>query len=221
MRKALKKLLFRLYKPYALWVISADRNYTYKGLNIYIPKGVFHPGLFFSTHFLTEQLNSYNLKEKQFLELGCGSGLLSLYASRLGAVVTAVDINPLAVTATRNNALTNKLDIQTLESDLFSSLDKRVFDYIVINPPYYKKNPKDNVSAAWLAGSEYQYFEKLFKQLAEHINPATIILMVASEDVDIELIKTIADKNGFVLQLKAEKTILLEKNYIYLVSPLL
>ncbi len=221
MRKAFKKLLFRLYKPYALWVISADRNYNYKGLNVCVPKGVFHPGLFFSTHFLAEQLNSYNLSGMQFLELGCGSGLLSLYASRLGAAVTAVDINPMAVTATRNNALINKLDIQTLESDLFSSLDKRVFDYIVINPPYYKKNPKDHVSAAWFAGSEYQYFEKLFKQLAEHINPATIVPMVASEDVDIELIKAIADKNGFVLQLKAKKTMLFEKNYIYLVSPIL
>lgn len=219
MRKVFKKLLFKLYKPYALWVISADRTYVYDGLSLNVPKGVFHPGLFFSTTFLAEQLYKQSLKDLTFLELGCGSGLLSLLAARHGANVTAVDINPLAVSAARNNALANNLVIETIESDLFSALNKRVFYYIVINPPYYKKNPKDNELAAWFAGAEYQYFENLFSQLAMHINTQTKVLMVASEDVDIQMVGAIAGKNGFVLNIGAEKTIMLEKNYIYLISP--
>ena len=50
------------------------------------------------------------------LDLGCGTGILALAAALLGASrVTAVDLNPLCVSTTRNNADLNQLDIQAIE----------------------------------------------------------------------------------------------------------
>ena len=37
----------------------------------------------------------------RWLEIGCGSGVLSLLAAQFGCVVTACDVNPLAVACTR------------------------------------------------------------------------------------------------------------------------
>lgn len=39
------------------------------------------------------------------LEIGCGSGIVSLHCAKAGATVTAGDINPVAVELTKRNAL--------------------------------------------------------------------------------------------------------------------
>ena len=46
-------------------------------------------------------------KGRKFLEIGCGSGALSILASSLGWNVHACDINPFAVAATRGNMAKN------------------------------------------------------------------------------------------------------------------
>jgi ribosomal protein L11 methyltransferase len=52
----------------------------------------------------------------QVLDLGCGTGILALAAASWGAEsVTAVDLNPLCVSTTQNNATINGLEITALE----------------------------------------------------------------------------------------------------------
>ena len=77
-----------------------------------------------------------NLKNKSFLELGCGSGIISLLASKRGAKVTASDINQTALDYLATNASKNELAVKTVFSDLFQNLENQTFDYIVVNPPY-------------------------------------------------------------------------------------
>jgi len=72
------------------------------------------PGLAFgtgthpSTALCLEWLAAADLKGKAVLDYGCGSGLLAITALKLGAArATAVDIDPQALLATRENALVN------------------------------------------------------------------------------------------------------------------
>jgi len=52
------------------------------------------------------------------LDVGCGSGVLSIAAALLGfAPVTAVDVDPLAVEATRANAAVNGVDVDVSLAD--------------------------------------------------------------------------------------------------------
>jgi ribosomal protein L11 methyltransferase len=52
------------------------------------------------------------------LDLGCGTGILGLAAALLGAeAVLAVDLNPLCVTTTQNNADLNQLRIEAVEGE--------------------------------------------------------------------------------------------------------
>ena len=72
------------------------------------------PGLAFgtgthpSTAMCLDWLDGLDLDHKHVLDFGCGSGILSVAALLLGAhSVTAVDIDPQATTATRQNAERN------------------------------------------------------------------------------------------------------------------
>ena len=80
------------------------------------------PGLAFGTgtHPTTALcltwLEKNALTEKQVIDYGCGSGILSLAALKLGAgTVFAVDIDEQALIATQNNAATNHIASQTLQ----------------------------------------------------------------------------------------------------------
>lgn len=75
------------------------------------------PGLAFGTgtHPTTalclEWLDSQPLAGLQVVDYGCGSGILAIAAARLGAAaVRAMDIDPQALTATRDNASRNGVD---------------------------------------------------------------------------------------------------------------
>lgn len=67
------------------------------------------------------------------LDVGCGSGVLSIAAARLGAYVTAVDTDPAAIEATIANAAANSCSA-ALEVCLASAADvARTFDLVVAN----------------------------------------------------------------------------------------
>lgn len=159
-----------------------------------------------------------SLTGKSFLELGCGSGIISIVAAQNGAITTAIDINNEAVLITRVNARNNKADIEVVQSDLFSGLAQRLFDIIVINPPYYKKNPTNNSDAAWYAGENFEYFQKLFSQIDQHTHSNSIVLMVVSEDVCWNELVHLAASYHITFSLVREKIICFEKNFIYRLS---
>ena len=90
-----------------------------------------------------------NLKGN-ILEIGCGTGLIGISLALKGNTVTAVDINPFAVEATKFNAKSNNVDLEVVEGDMFSSLKGRTFDAIVCNPPYLP-NSEDDYDDSYLA----------------------------------------------------------------------
>lgn len=207
-----------ILQPLAKWYLAKDRSYSYKGLRLVVKSGVFHPGFFFSTKYLCEFVSKIDLQDKTFLELGAGSGLLSLVAARQGAIVTATDINPIALDNVRVNAQNNALMLETIYSDLFNSLPaETTYDYIFINPPYYPKNPQNDSEAAWYCGDEFQYFQKLFTQLPSRISNSACF-MILSEDCDLASIQKIAKANGLDMTLAEKKRIAFEWNYIFHIS---
>ena len=84
-----------------------------------------------------------------FLEMGSGSGLVSVHAAKAGARVVAADINPNAVACTRRNASRNGVRVEAIESDLFEKVPG-VFDVIAFNPPYL---PQEATSTSWMERS--------------------------------------------------------------------
>ncbi len=194
-----------------------ERSFTYKGLKITVLPGVFHPGLFHSTKTILQFLDQEELKGKTVLELGAGTGLIALYASQLGAISWASDISSVAIKNVLLNAEQNAFDISVVESDLFADIHQE-FDYIIVNPPYYPKQPQTESEMAWYCGEQFEYFQNFFSTLAQQIQPQTKVLMVLSEDCDLDRIKDIAQEADFSLSEVFSRTSWGERNYLFRIS---
>ncbi len=96
----------------------------------------------------------------RILDMGTGSGIVAIRAAQLGAVVTAVDINPEAVRCARINVLLNRLEdrVRVVEGDLFEPVRGERFDRILFNPPFYRQTPRDVPDAAWRSTDAFDRF---------------------------------------------------------------
>lgn len=207
-----------MVKPAAAWYFSKERAYRYKDIRTTVLPGVFHPHLIISTKLLLEFLEPVEMTNKSFLELGCGSGIISVQAALKGAKVTASDINPKAAENAAKNAAKNNVELQAIESDLFDKLTEQQFDFIVINPPYYPANPDTDIDYAWFCGENFEYFTRLFSQLRNHLTKGATVYMILSQDCELEKIQSIAQEHNFEFKLELEKKVMGEVNYIFSVS---
>ncbi len=219
MKKYTKKFIQVTVGYLILLYLKKDRFYTYNEIKILVKKGVFHPGFFFSTKFLISAIKTFELTNKKVLELGAGSGIISFYCDKKGANVTSSDISPIAINGLIENNKKLKTNVTIIESDLFDKIPTQVFDFIIINPPYYPKKPNSDSEKAWYCGENFEYFEKLFKQLNPYNNGNAIVFLSLSEDCDFYKIASIASKNNFLLEKYLSKMILWERNFIYKVMP--
>lgn len=209
------------YKPFLVKYLSKERQYVYAGTRLLIPPEVFHPGFFFSTRLLLKYIQHMPLQGKTLLEPGAGSGLISIRAAKAGASVTATDINPVAVQYLISNAKANEVPLTVIESDLFTVIPQQVFDIIVINPPYYFKQPVSYKERAWFCGKEGEYFRQLFTQIGNYADENTVILMILCEGSERERIQAIAAQAGWNFDCMHTAHNLIEKNYIYRLRALL
>jgi release factor glutamine methyltransferase len=82
------------------------------------------------------------VRGRSCLEIGCGTGLISIFLARNGNGVIATDINPFAVECTIRNARDNGVNIEVRHTDLFKGI-KGEFDLIIFNPPYLPSKKED------------------------------------------------------------------------------
>ncbi len=218
MRSPLKHIVAHTYKPLLERYLSKTRTYTHESIRLEIPPTVFHPGFFFSTRLLLNYIKDLSLKDKTFLELGCGSGLIALYAQKNGALVTATDINPTAIEYLIKNSRYNEADITIIESDLFKEIPSQAFDIIAINPPYYKRYPVSAQDYAWCCGEKGEYFEALFGGLNSYIHASSTVCMVLFDGCDMEMIDELAARNRFKMNCVRTHRNLLEKNFIFTIE---
>src|SRR5262245_11679630 len=141
------------------------------GLDLEVYPGVFHPRYFGSSVILARFVSSLHLQGKSFLEIGCGSGVVALCASRAGAEVTAVDVNPEAVRCTTTNAARNKLHVNARVGDLFTSLNDQRFDVVAWNPPYLPGEPKSVAEASFYGGTNFAVIRRFIGGVHKHLRP--------------------------------------------------
>ena len=108
-----------------------------------------------STRLCLEWLEKSNLEQKSVLDYGCGSGILGISAIKLGAKsVTAIDIDPQAMIATKDNAEKNNVQQEIKITDDNKKIVDN-FDLVVANilarplielaPYFYNKLNQDGV----------------------------------------------------------------------------
>lgn len=99
------------------------------------PGMAFGTGTHETTRLCIEAIERYVKKDDVVLDVGCGSGILSIAAAKLGAEkIYAYDLDKVAVHSTINNSELNKVSdrIEAFENDLLKGVTKEA-DVIVSN----------------------------------------------------------------------------------------
>ncbi len=140
-------------------------------IGIEVLEGVYKPS---DDSYLILDLIEVTGQEK-VLEIGCGSGIISLHCGAEGCYVLAVDKDERALENTRTNAKQNDIEIEIRRSDLFSKVDLERWDVIIFNPPYLpleKGLPRDERWDGGERGDEVieRFLKSSKKYLAEEGN---------------------------------------------------
>ena len=141
---------------------------------------------------------------ERLLDMGTGTGVAALHAAKAGARVTAVDLNPHAVTCARLNALRNDLKVEVLQSDLFEKVEG-VYDVITFNPPYLPEEggPSSWMERSWSGGADgsevvVRFLEDAWRFLApggriyiilSSFGSIRTVLRMAKERYDVEMVE--------------------------------
>lgn len=209
-----KRIISKVLVPVTKTYLQKPRSAKLLGMILDVPPGVFHPTLYFSTRSMCRFLGTIDLKDKKLIEIGCGSGAVSIYAAKKEALVFCCDINPLAVSTTQLNALKNDVHITAFTSDLFEGTNEAGFDLIINNPPFYPKDPTNLEDNAWYAGKDHDYFKRFFFQSKKKLKIGGVIYMVLSSDCDLPTIKSIAQGFSFITKVEAIQQHFIEKTFI-------
>lgn len=133
-------------------------------------------------------------KGEKVLEIGCGSGVVSIHCAVNGAVVSCGDINPHAVELTRRNALKNNVDLDVRDTDVYSAFPER-YDTIIFNLPYLPVQEEGELAKAWSGGEDGMGpLPELLAHAPEHLLPEGRVVVVVSSLMDQDRLKEVLGK---------------------------
>ena len=165
-------------------IASPDEEFEGKTKINFISQGAFGTGLHETTQDILKLiLNELDLRGKSVLDIGTGSGILSIASAIAGASeVVAVDIRDVEDEVMLNASLNNLSNIEVVVGDILenSNLVNKNFDWIFIN----------------IGGEETKMFMKYIK---EHLNPNGDILVSGLVEWSFDEVKENVESYGFKL----------------------
>ena len=169
--------------------------------NVYIPAE--------DSYLLADNLE---IKEGQsVLEIGTGSGIVAMYASKLTDRITVTDINFDACELARKNFEENSIEnIEILFGNLFEPVKNRKFDVILFNTPYLPTEDgevlDDTLNYAFDGGLNGRKVINLFlNDVGNHLNDGGIVQLIQSSLSGNEETLEKLDSLGFIAEIKASE----------------
>ncbi|MFW9789062.1 MAG: HemK2/MTQ2 family protein methyltransferase [Candidatus Thorarchaeota archaeon] len=183
----------------------ADENFT-------VFSGVYPPSE--DTYLLLDSLEI--CPDDAFLEVGCGSGLITLNAAKITRSVVSVDSSLEAVRNTVENLKRNGVydSCHVLESDLLCAISSsHKFSMIVFNPPYLPADEEHtDLDHALIGGDEgTEITQRFVRQASKHLMKDGLILVVVSNLANIDAIRTEMIECGLNIEVASEKSLFFEK----------
>ena len=148
------------------------------------------------------------IKEGQsVLEIGTGSGIVAMYASKLTDKITVTDINFDACQLAERNFKANGIEnIEILFGNLFEPVKNRKFDVILFNTPYLPTEDgevlEDTINYAFDGGLNGRKVIDIFlNEVGNHLNDGGIVQLIQSSLSGNEETLDILDKLGFIAEI--------------------
>ena len=143
------------------------------------------------------------------LEIGTGSGIVAMYASKLTNKITVTDINFDACELARKNFKENNIEnIEILFGNLFEPVENRKFDVILFNTPYLPTEKgevlDDTINYAFDGGlNGRKVIDVFLNEVGNHLNDGGIVQMIQSSLSGNEETLDRFDEMGFIAEIKA------------------
>jgi release factor glutamine methyltransferase len=169
--------------------------------NVYIPAE--------DSYLLAENLEIK--PDQSVLEIGTGSGIVAMYASRLSDSITVTDINFDACELARKNFEANDIEgIEILFGNMFEPVENRKFDVILFNTPYLPTEEgevlDDTINYAFDGGLNGRKVIDLFlDEVGNHLNDGGIVQMIQSSLSGNDETLQKFDEMGFIAEVKASE----------------
>ena len=145
------------------------------------------------------------------LEIGTGSGIVAMYASRLTDRITVTDINLDACMLAEKNFEENGITcIEVLFGNLFEPVKNRKFDVILFNTPYLPTEDDevldDTINYAFDGGLNGRKVIDLFlNEVGNHLNDGGIVQLIQSSLSGNEETLEKLDSLGFIAEIAASE----------------
>ncbi len=177
----------------------------FMGLAFYVNEHVLIPRQ--DTECLVERVLQY-ANDKDVLDVCTGSGCIIISLEKLCDLksATALDISKEALEVARENAKILEANVNFVESDLFSQIQKK-YDIIVSNPPYI---PTDVVLGLMEEVREHEpmlaldgkedglfFYRKITKEATQYLKPGGMLFYEIGHDQG-EAVSELLHKHGFV-----------------------
>lgn len=150
-------------------------------------------------------------KGQSVLEIGTGSGIVAMYASKLTDNITVTDINFDACELARKNFEANNIgNIEILFGNLFEPVKNRKFDVILFNTPYLPTEDgeviEDTLNYAFDGGlNGRKVIDMFLNEVKNHLNDGGIVQMIQSSLSGNEETLEKLDNLGFIAEIAASE----------------
>lgn len=192
----IKKLCFQFYYPYCKFVDRLLPSICLDGRKLQVLPGVYKP--LDSEH----RIASYIESGKDVLDVGCGSGVITVFAAPKSRHVTAIDISPQAIANTRLNCeLQGITNVTIRQSDMFSQVSG-LFDYIISYPPLFQLSFA-SADKQWCTSEDF--IDRLLAGAADFLRPDGRIIILFPT-VFRESHEELAARNGLELERRIPHT---------------
>ena len=152
------------------------------------------------------------IKEGQsVLEIGTGSGIVAMYASKLTDEITVTDINFDACRLAEKNFRENGIEnIEILFGNMFEPVKNRKFDVILFNTPYLPTEDgeilEDTINYAFDGGlNGRKVIDVFLNEVRNHLNEGGIVQLIQSSLSGNEETLDMLDKSGFIAEIAASE----------------
>ncbi|MCK5233236.1 MAG: methyltransferase [Candidatus Aenigmarchaeota archaeon] len=188
--------------------------FEHRGMKISFCDGVYEPSD--DSFLLLDVLEKETWSDTEsVLEIGCGTGIASIFLCGNVKEVFSLDINVRAVACTKHNMANNRvLNSHVFSSDLFSAINSRKFDAIIFNTPYL---PDDEDTEAfsdpiWSGGKDGRaVIDRFLKGALNHIAARGKIFIVESSLSGYQKTLDFFKARGFNAEVVARKKISFEE----------
>ena len=190
MQHRLNRLMFTFYYRYTRLLNQLLPSITLGGQKLRVLPTIYKP--LDDEHRLAECIEA----GKTVLDVGCGSGVLTVFVAPKSKHVTAVDINPEAVENTRQNCEAQGLTNTTVQvSDMFSTVED-TYDIILSYPPLFRI-PFKGSHQQW--GTSTYFLDVLFQDARKYLRPdGRLVVMLPKAYQPTP--ESLGEKNGYFLQ---------------------